>query len=190
MRRYIAPFLIAISLGPLAHCQLFQPRPDDQADTSALDADPFFQQKPAEDEVFRILITEDHYVIRQIAADNYIYAKEAPLEQRENHKLFQEYDSKWDFMDFTHQGLLRVKLNPQTGMIENVDYEGGESPRAWQASIMFRDDLMRYQFGFKAGNVQPREFMVRYEWRIKKDPNLTPEEAKRKAMEFLKDQKS
>ncbi|MEQ8352297.1 MAG: hypothetical protein RH862_12480 [Leptospiraceae bacterium] len=152
--------------------------------------DEFFKEAPAEDEVFRVLITENEYIVRQVAAEDQIYARPAPLARKENHKLFREYDEKWDFKDFTHQGLLRVKLNPQTGMIENVDYEGGKSPRAWQASIMFRDDLMRYEFGFKSGIVQPREFMVRYEWRIKKDPDLTPEEARQKVLEFLRDQKS
>tara|TARA_B100001939_G_scaffold190974_1_gene164277 strand:+ start:2679 stop:3278 length:600 start_codon:yes stop_codon:yes gene_type:complete len=152
--------------------------------------DEFFKEKPAEDEVFRILITEDEYILRQVAEEDHIFARPSPLARKENHKLFREYDEKWDFMDFTHQGLLRVKLNPQTGMIENVDYEGGKAPRAWQASIMFRDDLMRYEFGFKSGIVQPREFKVRYEWRIKKDPDLTPEEAREKAREFLLDQKT
>mgnify|MGYP001382158722 CR=1 FL=1 len=152
--------------------------------------DDYFKQETAEDEVFRILITENEYILRQVAAEDHIYAQPSPLARKENHKLFREYDDKWDFMDFTHQGLLRVKLNPQTGMIENVDYEGGKAPRAWQASIMFRDDLMRYKFGFKSGIVQPREFKVRYEWRINKDPNLTPEEAKEKAREFLLDQRT
>ena len=181
MRKILPLALLAF----LSYCSLTQ---STQKPTAA--DDPFFQEKAVEDEVFRILITEDEYILRQVGAENYIYAKPSPLARRENHKLFAEYDDKWDFMDFTHQGLLRVKLNPQTGMLENVDYEGGKSPRAWQASIMFRDDLMRYEFGFKSGIVQPREFMVRYEWRIKKDPNLTPEEAKEKAREFLLDQKT
>ncbi|MCB1138545.1 MAG: hypothetical protein KDK23_07290 [Leptospiraceae bacterium] len=186
----IAWFILLSFVVPFlgSSCQLFESR--DTTGPSALEGDPFFQTKPAEDEVFRILITEEEYVVKQVAAEDYIYLKPSPVARRENHKLFREYDEKWDFMNFTHQGLLRVKLNPQTGMIENVDYEGGKPPRAWQASIMFRDDLMRYEFGFKAGIVQPREFKVRYEWRIKKDPNLTPEEARKKAMEFLQDQKS
>ncbi|MCB1165504.1 MAG: hypothetical protein KDK37_06635 [Leptospiraceae bacterium] len=185
MRRSAILYFICLLALSASACHLFTTTT--QAPTAQ--DDPFFQEKPVEDEVFRILITEDEYILRQVSANDLIYAKPDPKAQELSHKLFKEYNQKWNFMDSNHEGLLRVKLNPQTGLIENVDYEGGKSPRAWQASIMFRDDLLRYKFGFKAGIVQPREFKVRYQWRINRDPSLSPEEAKRKAMEFIKEQK-
>ncbi|MCB1170241.1 MAG: hypothetical protein KDK25_07900, partial [Leptospiraceae bacterium] len=60
----IAWFILLSFVVPFlgSSCQLFESR--DTTGPSALEGDPFFQTKPAEDEVFRILITEEEYVVK------------------------------------------------------------------------------------------------------------------------------
>ena len=86
--------------------------------------------------------------------------------------------------------MLRVRLNPQLGTMENIDYpRAGDTPRVYQAAVFFKDDTARMKFAFPMRHVEPREFYVRFEWRIKKQEGLSDEEARQRVIEFLKEQR-
>lgn len=153
--------------------------------------DAFFHQPVEEDEVFRVLISKnDGYQVRQVAAKETIRRKPDPVADKEFLKMYLDYSEKINFKDMTHNAMLRVRLNPQLGKIENIDYPRAKDlPRAYQAAVFFKDDVARMQFTFPNRHVDPREFYIRFEWRIQKEEGLTEEEARKKVIEYLKEQK-
>jgi len=163
------------------------PKTEDQKkEQESLDRDPFLTAKPEPGEVFRVLITKDGYYVKQVAFEEGIRRKVDATGDDEQLQQFQKFNEKYDFRDFSITGTLRVRLNPVTGDIEKIDFE--QNPVTWQAGQMFQDDVSRFSFEFPQKVVQPTNMRVRYEWRIKRRAGLSDDEAKRRALEFLKSQ--
>ncbi len=160
----------------------------EEGEQKELSKDPFFQQEPVEGELFRVLITTDSYLVGQVEGGDTILRKPDEVGDREQLEEFQKVNQIYDFKDWTFNGLLKVRLNPQSGSIEHIEYVPGENPRTWQASKYFQDDLSRFRFTFPGDEVNPTEFLVRYQWRIPRRPGLTDEEARVRALEFLRGQ--
>lgn len=148
--------------------------------------DPYFTEKSDPGEVLRILITPDFYIVKQVAYDDAIHRRPDDQGDKEQGERFSKTSKEYDFKDWTITGLLRLKLNPNTGMIEHV--ENVINPKTWQASVDFQSDVQRFRFDFPEGKSPMREILVRYEWRIPRQPGITPEESRARAIEFLRSQ--
>lgn len=150
--------------------------------------DPFLRAGAEGGVTFRILITRDGYHVRQVARTE-LFRRQPDIEgDREQQQFFRDEHDKADFMDLSQDGLLQIRLNPLSGAIEHIAYLAGRTPRTWQASKFFQDDISRFRFDFLAGGVNPREFKVYYRWVVRKREGLSEEEQRRRAIEYLSSQ--
>ncbi len=160
-------------------------QPDEQED-------PYFTELPTvKGEVLRILITGDSYLVKQVSENEKINRRNDPAGDREQLGFFREFAGKYNFKDWQFDGMIKVRVNPETRFIEHIEYVPGQSPRTWQVSQYFQEDVSRFRFDYPGVeedslNFSPQEFIVRYRWTIKKEEGLSPEEAKSRAIEFLK----
>ena len=151
--------------------------------------DPYFKEPAAGGEVFRVLITRNNYQVRQLAAKESIRRKKDPAGDKYQVDTFRKHNDLYDFKSWTFKGMLRVRLNPHSGAIEFIEYVKGKAPRAWQVTEYFRDDLSRFSFNFPRKAVTRRSFVVRFEWRIQRRAGMTKDEARTRAIDFLKSHK-
>jgi hypothetical protein len=150
--------------------------------------DPFFFEPSFPGAAFKILITRDTYQIRQIAHDRLFKRKRDVEGDRGQVEFFQEEHDRVDFMTMNLEGVIQIRLNPLSGSIEHISYIPGRTPRTWQASKYFQDDVSRFRFDFLQNAISPREFKVQYQWRITQRPGLSEEEQRRRAIEYLNTQ--
>jgi hypothetical protein len=156
---------------------------------SSIEEDPFLVAEPFENEYFRVLIEANGYTVKKVTEDESILRKEDPTGDEEQFKTFKSYNDMYDFKEWVLNGRLRVRLNPHTGSIEHLSFVEGYMPKTWQSMKLIQEDCSRFQFTFPENEVLAREFIVSYEWRIQRRANLTDEEARARAIEFLKSQR-
>lgn len=150
--------------------------------------DPYFFEPSFPGTAFKILITRDTYQIRQMAHDRLFKRKRDVEGDRGQVEFFQEEHDRVDFMTMNLEGVIQIRLNPLSGSIEHISYIPGRTPRTWQASKFFQDDVSRFRFEFLQNAISPREFKVQYQWRITRRPGLSEEEQRRRAIEYLNTQ--
>ena len=153
--------------------------------------DPFFTLPPEyPNELFRVLIAGGNYQVRQIDGMDVIKRRADISGDKYKAEFFAEYSERYDFMNWNFRGTLKVQLDPENGSIKFVGFRPGKTPNTWQASYFFKEDLARFVFEFLDGVILEPEFYVTYEWRIEKRSGLSDSEARTRAIEFLKSQKS
>lgn len=153
--------------------------------------DPFFALPPEHPhELFRVLISGGNYQVRQIGGMDVVNRRADISGDKYKAVFFAEYSERYDFMSWNFRGTLKVQLDPENGSIKFVGFRPGKTPNTWQASYFFKEDLARYIFEFPGGKILEPEFYVTYEWRIEKRSGLSDSEARTRAIEFLKSQKS
>ena len=157
------------------------------AETDVLE-DPYFHDQPPlqSGELFRVLIDDSGYYFVQLKGEKKIQRREDPHGDEEEHTMLNQFGSKYNFQDWEFDGLLKIRLNATSGDIEHVEYVTGEIPKTWQVSRLFQEDITRHRFDFPGNLVNPRSFLIRYKWRIKREEGLSDEDAKKRAMEFLR----
>lgn len=151
--------------------------------------DPFFHKKTDVDEIFRVLVSRDDYQVRQVAAKKLIRRSRDPEEDLERLADFRELHDRYNFADQTLTAMLSVRLNPHSGKIQNIEFIPTHNPQSWQVGRLMQHDLSRYQFSFPTGQVKLHTFRIRFLFRITRDPTLTDEEARRKAVELLQSER-
>jgi len=150
--------------------------------------DPFFlnQEGKVPNEAFRVLITKNNYRVRQIQFETNIERVKDINGDKEQLNSYKQIYDQINFKDWEFDGIITVYLNPQTSNIEKIQYYSRYIPKMKQAVELFIQDISRYKFKYLTDATYPKEFNVRILWRIKKDPNLTEEQAKERAIEYLK----
>lgn len=149
--------------------------------------DPFFLKNLGlREEAFRVLITKYNYQIRQVQFKGDIERIKDTLGDKEQLKVYEEFYNQIDFKDWEFEGVLRIRINPQTSNIESIKYESHYIPKTQQAVKLFLEDVSRYKFKYLKQVPYPTQFLVRVLWRIQKNPELTEEQAKKRAIEYLK----
>lgn len=161
---------------------------EDQPVEPVPEDDLFFHMPDISGELFRVLITKTNYSVRQYGQTSLIQRYPDSRGDREQLKSYQEIHDEIDFRDWEIEGVLDVRLNPHTGQIEQLQYVPRHNPRTYQAARLFQEDLTRFRFKFPQGVIQPIRFNVRFRWVIKRRPGLTDEEAKLRAIQYLKPQ--
>jgi hypothetical protein len=129
-----------------------------------------FFARPAEaEEVFRVFVTSDGYVRKQIAHHDNISVKEDPAGDQAIADEFR----KFDMVNSLQEGQIRVELYPTTGKFYRV--------RQTKPSIMketdkiMSDDITRWQFVFAKNDIQPKDFRISYQVMLRK--KITREQA-------------
>ncbi len=155
--------------------------------------DPYFTKIPVmPGELFRVLITDDGYVVKQMDREEDVLRAEDENGDEEQEKKFREYARTFNFKDWSLEGMIVVKINPETREIAQIEYLPGQTPRTWQASKYFQEDVTRFHLTFpEVDDDRPApiaQYMVRYRWLIKREAGLTDEEAKERARAYLKSQ--
>lgn len=150
--------------------------------------DPFFFEEAASQIAFRVLITRGNYQVRQIGSRAGISRREDPLGDREQMQFFTTQLQEIDFVDMLLSGRIQIRLSPLSGQIEHIAYVNGETPRTWQASKYFQDDVSRFRFYAPSGGLPTRRFEAQYLWRIDKRAGISVEENRKRAVEWLKKQ--
>lgn len=150
--------------------------------------DPYFKAPPVGMEYFRVLITNGAYIVYQVKGPDKIQRRPDTQGDDEQLVLFKEFESTYNFRDWTLSGMIHLRLNPHNGDIEHIEYVPGKNPKSWQAMKYFQEDVSRFLFDFPGKNVGVQELWISYEWRIKQQPGITPDESKTRAIEFLKSQ--
>ncbi len=148
--------------------------------------DPYFFKEGLTEEAFRVLITKDKYQIRQISYTEDIEKIQDVEGDKVQLKYYNEFHELMNFKDWEFEGILQLRLNPQTANIEKIHYYANYIPRTKQALELFLQDVSRYKFRYLTDKMYPDTFLIRVLWRIEKDPTITEEEAKQRAIELLK----
>jgi len=150
--------------------------------------DEYFHGEIPKGVAFMVLITQERYMLRQVRYRERIRRESDPAGDADQLQFFQKEADRIDFKDWTLTGTIDLRLSPISGQIEHIQYVPAQTPRTWQAAKFFQDDVSRLRFTFPDGVISPRDFMVQYEWRIEREPGLSDEEARARAMEYLKSQ--
>lgn len=153
------------------------------------ESDSFFTETSPMNETFKVLILDDSYTVRQVKGTEDLKRKDDPSGDSEQLDRFKELAARYDFKDWEFNGVLMVRLHPHRGEIERIEFVPGQNPKTWQASKLFQEDLSRFAFQFPKGLVTLREFHVRYRWKIKRRAGLSEDEARKRAIEFLKSER-
>jgi hypothetical protein len=131
-----------------------------------------FFARPAEaEEVFRVFVTSDGYVRKQIAYQDSISVKE---DTAGDQAIADEF-RKFDMVNSLQEGQIRVELYPTTGKFYRV--------RQTKPSIMketdkiMSDDITRWQFVFAKNEIQPKDFRISYQVLLRK--KITREQAQK-----------
>lgn len=178
-----------VLLGVLGVCA--SPPKNDQPKVELVPVtdDTFLTEKDKYGEMFRVLILDKSYTVKQMSGDTEILKKKDEAGDAEQFTRFQDLAERYDFKDWEFTGMLTVRIHPHRGEIERIEYVPGQNPKTWQASKLFQEDVSRFAFTFPRGMITTREFRVRYKWRIKRRAGLTEEDARKRAVEFLKAEK-
>ncbi|MFZ5631068.1 MAG: hypothetical protein ACOY5B_18175 [Spirochaetota bacterium] len=131
--------------------------------------DAFFARPVEPEEVFRVFVTSDGYVRRQIAHNEAVAVKE---DTGGDQSIADEF-RKFDMVNSLQEGQIRVELYPTTGKFYRV--------RQSKPSIMketdkiMSDDITRWQFVFAKNEIQPKDFRISYQVLLRK--KITREQA-------------
>ncbi len=140
----------------------------------------------SQNDFFKILITKDNYYIKQTRFEDFIQRIEDTEGDAEQLKIYNQLYEKINFIDYDICSLIKVKINPQNGNIESIDYHPNYFPKTKKAMKLFMDDIARYKFKIIKPDAFLNEVYISIRWIIEKNPDLSPEAAKRKAIEYIK----
>lgn len=131
----------------------------------------FFARPVEAEEVFRVFVTSDGYMRKQIAHTETVSVKE---DTGGDQSIAEEF-RKFDMVNSLQEGQIRVELYPTTGKFYRV--------RQSKPSIMketdkiMSDDITRWQFVFAKNEIQPKDFRISYQVMLRK--KITREQALR-----------
>lgn len=136
----------------------------------------FFGRAPEKGEVFRIFITSEGYIRKQLSHLDTVSVKE---DLGGDQAIADEF-RKFDMVNSLQEGQIHIELYPSTGKFYRV--------RQSKPSIMketdkiLSDDMTRWQFVFAKNEIEPRDFKVSYQVLLRK--RITREQA----LKILSDQ--
>ena len=129
----------------------------------------FFARPAEEEEVYRVFVTSEGYVRKQVAFQENIGMKE----NKAGDQAIADEFRKFDMVNSLQEGQIRVELYPSTGKFYRV--------RQSKPSIMketdkiMSEDITRWQFEFTKNEIVPKDFRVSYQVLLRK--KITREQA-------------
>lgn len=119
----------------------------------------YFQKQSRDStEMFRVLITGNSYVLRQIRGSKFLVRKPDPGGDALIVEDVAKYDGKIDLLD---DGTIVIKLNPKTGKIENVNF-GTRTTRVGNFSKIIQNDSTRWNLEHKTQEPTVSKYTVTY----------------------------
>ncbi|XDD44884.1 hypothetical protein AB3N60_09090 [Leptospira sp. WS39.C2] len=135
---------------------------------------PFFQKKSdLPQEVFRVYIASDSYMVRQIRHTDKIRRKP----DLGGDELSKEEMKKYDLLSFVDDGIISIGLNSVTGKLESIAFDR-RVPRINDIAKIIQNDASRfnYEHASKDGTPIITRFLVTYQIRL--HPGKTRDEIK------------
>ncbi|TGL69010.1 LA_2219 family laminin/E-cadherin/plasminogen-binding protein [Leptospira jelokensis] len=135
---------------------------------------PFFQKKSdLPQEVFRVYIASDSYMVRQIRHTDKIRRKP----DAGGDELSKEEMKKYDLLSFVDDGIISIGLNTVTGKLESIAFDR-RVPRINDIAKIIQNDASRfnYEHSSKDGSPLITRFLVTYQIRLY--PGKTRDEIK------------
>lgn len=158
--------LIAVAL--IIGCTASQKK-DDSAKKKNWREDAFLTESARnKDEVFRVLMTADEYIVAQKAYSDSI--SRTPDDSGD--KYFVAEMMKFNKIDEICEGIISVWLFPDSGRLMQVRFVRSTFIRELDTMIM--DDIQRWNFAFQNKRITPIKFTVRY--KIVLEKRLSDEE--------------
>lgn len=109
-------------------------------------------------EYFRVVMSSDGYHLRQIRGTDSFIRKQDPG----GDQLIMQELSKFDKINYSDDGIVKVRLNGETGKVENVNFYQ-RVPRISELATLMRNDVTRWVFEHKEkGMPKVRNFMISY----------------------------
>ncbi len=122
----------------------------------------FLKKDPQAEEVFRVFLSSDEYVVSQMRYDSTIMRKEDPGGDR----FITEELSKFDKINETREGVIKVWLYPDTGRLMKV--RPLELTYLVEIDNLIVEDIQRWNFTFPKRVVVPSHFKIRYRVMLQK----------------------
>ncbi|MCB1179324.1 MAG: hypothetical protein KDK36_17215 [Leptospiraceae bacterium] len=130
---------------------------------SDIDPEPFREKSTNGMEAFRVIMSSDSYLVRQIRHSSTMRRKP----DNGGDKLMMEEISKFDKLSFVDDGLVIVKLNSKTGKLENVNFHK-RIPKIADLAKIIQNDATRWAFEHKNEEPDVKSFLVTYYIVLKK----------------------
>ncbi|MCE9501386.1 MAG: hypothetical protein K8R21_12945 [Leptospira sp.] len=109
----------------------------------------FFSAESADpNEFFRVIISSDSYQMRQIRGTDLIARKPDPG----GDLLITDELKKYDLINFKDDGIMIIKLNPDTGKLENINFHT-RVPRINDIAKIIQNDATRWILEHKKGPI-------------------------------------
>ena len=122
----------------------------------------------SKDEVFRVLMTADDYIVAQKSFNDSI----SRTQDHSGDKYFVSEMMKFNKIDEVCEGIISVWLFPDSGRLMQVRFVRSTFIRELDTMIM--DDIQRWNFAFQNKRITPIKFNVRY--KIVLEKRLSDEE--------------
>ncbi|MCS6984509.1 MAG: hypothetical protein NZM25_05195 [Leptospiraceae bacterium] len=153
--------MVALSCGRPYVQEEVRPKETEKPVTS--DEIRHFLEKPGElGEVFRIYADANQYIVTQLSYQENIQLKS----DEAGNKQVSEELSRYNMVDYFAEGLLKVELFPNTGNFYRVRQLRPSG--VVEIDKIISEDITRWQFIFPKGEINPREFKVRYGVKLEK----------------------
>lgn len=127
-------------------------------------ADPDFFSHPSTDksEYYRVIIKSDSYSLRQIRGSKSMLRKP----DIGGDTLITEELKKYNMIDFTDEGVLKIKINAKSGTIEELKFIL-RAPRINNLAKIMQNDATRWIFEFKDEEKKITDFNIYYQVQLK-----------------------
>jgi hypothetical protein len=122
----------------------------------------FLKKDPQAKEVFRVFLSSDEYVVSQMRFDNTIMREDDPG----GDKFITEELSKFDKINETREGVIKVWLYPDSGRLMKV--RPLELTYLVEIDNLIVEDIQRWNFTFPKRVVVPSHFEIRYRVMLQK----------------------
>ncbi len=124
----------------------------------------FFSKESSEpQEYFRVMISSESYQLRQIRGTELMVRKPDPG----GDQLISDELKKFDMINFSDDGIVQVKLNVETGKLENFNFHT-RVPRINDIAKIIQNDATRWNLEHKKGSVPAiTKYLIYYNVQLK-----------------------
>jgi hypothetical protein len=147
------------------YCQSSQKKTDSSAEIPITNkvAEDYFLKEPGEDEVLRVFVSSDEYILRQIGFENSILI----VTGNSGQNAMSEEVGGYDLVDLFTEAVYKVELFKDSGLISHI--RPVKPSRISELNKIIIDDITRLKFKFaKDDQVEPLTFKVRYGVHLRK----------------------
>ena len=132
--------------------------------------DDIFFQKPSDDEkeYFRVILTSEGYLLRQIRGSEFV-SRNVDLD---GDKLISENLKKYNKVNFLDYGVIKVDFHQESMTVKSVRFN--KAPRINEIAKIIQDDITRWKIDFlikedNDNDIQLSEIIINYKVILKKE---------------------